>query len=326
MVFSEYMEQWLYGENGYYSKEIVIGKEGDFYTSVSSSRYFGGTIGNYLVKLIKEGKLPRDTAVCEIGAHQGYLMSDLVQFVYTLDPSLLKSLKFVIVEPFEANREMQKKYFQDSFGDEVTLHHVQDLGELNEASGFVYANELFDAFSCELYDSGKAAFVEDGKIVWKEAPEEIEGFAKENGIEKGEIPLNIEPFIDSLKNAFKKMEFVTFDYGEWEFLNRFTLRTYLEHKTKPFEEIDFKEDFKKADLTYDVPFRYTYELFEKKGFKGEYGTQVKALIDMGILELLEMLEKNVPHEVYLKEVSTVKTLIDPSLLGERFKALRFRNY
>ena len=82
MNFSTYMTQWLYSKEGYYSKEIVIGKEGDFYTSVSSSRYFGGTIGNYLVKLIKENKLPRDATVCEIGAHQGYLISDLIQFVY----------------------------------------------------------------------------------------------------------------------------------------------------------------------------------------------------------------------------------------------------
>ncbi len=326
MIFSEYMSSWLYGENGYYSKEIVIGKEGDFYTSVSSSRYFGGTIGNYLVRLIKEGKLPKNTTVCEIGAHQGYLLSDLIQFVYTLEPSLLETLKFVIVEPFEANREMQNKYFQDSFGDAVTLHHVQDLSELKEEYGFVFANELFDAFPCELYDDGKAGFVEDGKLKWREATEKIKSFVEKNGVVKGEIPLHIEPFILSLKKAFSKLEFVTFDYGEWEFLNRFTLRTYLNHQTKPFEEIDFQNDFKTCDLTYDVPFEYTCETLKKHGFTGEYGTQVKTLLDMGILELLELLEKNVSHEVYLKEVSTVKTLIDPSLLGERFKAVKYRNY
>ncbi|MCV6607338.1 MAG: SAM-dependent methyltransferase, partial [Campylobacterales bacterium] len=276
MTFSQYMTDWLYSDEGYYSKEIVIGKEGDFYTSVSSSRYFGGTIGNYLVGLIKEGKLPRNTTVCEIGAHQGYLISDLIQFVYTLDPTLIETLKFVIVEPFEENQKMQKKYFQDSFGDAITLHHVKDLSELEEEAGFVFANELLDAFTCELYEDGKMAYVEDNKLFWKEPIKEVEEFVKENNLRKGEVPLEIEPFILSLKKAFKKLEFVTFDYGEWEFLNRFTLRTYLKHETKPFEEIDFKEDFKKTDLTYDVPFKYTYELFEKHGFKGEYGTQVKA--------------------------------------------------
>lgn len=325
MVFSEYMTNWLYGEDGYYTKKRVIGKDGDFYTSVSSSRYFGGTLGYYLFNLIKENKLPRDTTVCEIGAHQGYLLSDLIQFVYSFDPDLLNTLKFVIVEPFSENRKMQLEYFEKSFGDAVKLHHVSHLDELEEENGFVVANELLDAFTCELYEDGKEAYVVDGKLEWREARSEIKDFATKYNITKGEIPIEFDDFFKSLTTAFKKLEFITFDYGEWEFLNRFTIRTYLKHETKPYEEIDFQKDYKISDITYDVPFKYTKDLAEKYGLEGMYSTQVKALLEMGILDLLETLQKHVSHEEYLRETATVKTLIDPTILGERFKALRLSN-
>ncbi len=324
MLFSQFMQEWLYEDRGYYSQERTIGKEGDFYTSVSSSRYFGGTIGYYLYKLILKNRLPRNTVVCEIGAHKGYLLADLIQFIYTFDPDLIKSLRFVIVEPFEPNRVMQKSYFQDSFADEVVLHHVASLEEIQEDFGFVVANELLDAFPCELFQDGKIATIVDEELQWIKAPENATKLATELDLEKGELPVGYEDFFQNLTRSFKKLEFITFDYGEWKAQNRFTLRTYRKHETKPFEEIDFSKDYKISDITYDVPFEYTKDLALKHGLDGEYSTQVKALIDMGILEILEILEKNVTHADYLKEVATVKTLIDPTILGERFKCLRLR--
>ena len=37
--FKNYFEEWLYGENGYYSNYKQIGKDGDFFTSVSTSSF-----------------------------------------------------------------------------------------------------------------------------------------------------------------------------------------------------------------------------------------------------------------------------------------------
>jgi len=36
LKFSEYMQDWLYGESGYYRDFKDIGKSGDFYTAVST--------------------------------------------------------------------------------------------------------------------------------------------------------------------------------------------------------------------------------------------------------------------------------------------------
>jgi SAM-dependent MidA family methyltransferase len=56
----------------------------------------------------------------------------------------------------------------------------------------------------------------------------------------------------------------------------------------------------------------------------EYKTQMSALINMGIMELLEILQKNVDEKVYEQELQKVKMLIMPQFLGERFKMIRFR--
>lgn len=52
--FNDYMNSWLYEKNGYYAKYKQIGKQGDFFTSVSTSSFFGGAIANKIVSLIKE--------------------------------------------------------------------------------------------------------------------------------------------------------------------------------------------------------------------------------------------------------------------------------
>ena len=40
----------------------------------------------------------------EIGAHHGYLLADIIQFIYTLKPQLLETLNFAIVENFKSSR------------------------------------------------------------------------------------------------------------------------------------------------------------------------------------------------------------------------------
>ena len=102
--FSDYAREWLYGENGYYATPKAIGRAGDFYTSVSVTPFFGGAIADYITRQIAAGELSSEAAIVEFGAHDGRLIADVIQFIYTLEPSLIKSLKFAIVEPIAALR------------------------------------------------------------------------------------------------------------------------------------------------------------------------------------------------------------------------------
>ncbi len=339
MRFSKFMNEWLYGESAYYSKYRQIGKGGDFYTAVSSSMFFGGSIANRLIKTIEEGFLDKNCAIVEIGAHQGYMLADIVQFIYTLKPELLDTLEFIIIEPHLENVEAQLKYFKDSFGDVVKLKHFNSLGEVRKKSAFVVANEIFDAFACELVKDDKMLFMEGFTPIFKEQTTDIKAHCKKYNIKSGEIGMGYEEFAKSLNEAFESFEFVSFDYGEKEKRSDFSLRIYHEHKTYPFFSLtNFVEDeklkpkdasleslYKKSDITYDVNFEHLIDAFLENGSKLVFlKTQMAMLVEFGIIELLDTLSKNVDEKTYKSEMNRAKVLIDPSFMGERFKGVLFR--
>ena len=326
--FSEYMEAWLYAEDGYYASYRPIGKSGDFYTAVSASKFFGGTIAKHLVSVIDEGFLSPAATVCEIGAHHGYLLADIVEFVYTLRPELLRTLRFVIVERFPALQRQQREYFDSAFGGAVQLEHRDSLDALRTDEAFFVANEIFDAFPCELYYKGKIARVDDAHEVHFDLEDaNIAAMAERFGKDRGEIAVGYEAFARQMAAAAARSEFVSFDYGEMQARPDVSLRVYLQHRVFPFfdEELDRTAAFEKSDITYDVTFSHVAEAFAAAGMPMvEYATQMKALVEMGLLDLLEMLRENAEEKIYKQELEKAKTLIMPQFLGERFKMIRFR--
>ncbi len=331
--FSKYFYDWLYGENGYYSNYKTIGKDGDFFTAVSASSFFGGSIGKRAVDVIDDGFLPQNTTIVEIGAHHGYLLADMIQFIYTIKPELLKTLNFAIVERFEHLRQRQKEYFQQSFGDAVNLIHYDDIKDIKLENAFIVANEIFDAFPCELvYTNDKntlqMAIVEDDKINFIDCEDnKINEICNKYKITKGEVSIGYEEFAKTLSTNIKNFEFVTFDYGEKYPRNDFSLRIYQNHNVYPIfdDAINLKKLFKNSDITYDVNFTHLIDSFKKVKVENiKYETQLKALVDFGIIELLEILHNNVSEEVYIKEANRAKTLLEPTGMGDRFKVAIFR--
>jgi len=327
MLFSEYMSKWLYGEDGYYATYKNIGKSGDFYTAVSTSQFFGGTIAKHIISLVDEGFLKTNAIICEIGAHHGYFLADVCQFIYTLRPELLQTFNFVIIERFDDLQTQQTNYFADSFGDAIKLTHYKSLSELKCENAFFIANEIFDAFPCELYYKGKTARVDGNDVAFEEQNSWVDEKAKKYHKDRGEIAIGYEEFALEMSNAAETFEFMSFDYGEMQARPDFSLRVYTKHEVIPFfdENIKREELFAKSDITYDVTFEHVKDAYEEAGVAFvELKAQMVALVDMGLLELLEMLQKNVDEKIYKQELEKAKMLILPNFLGERFKMIRFR--
>ena len=332
--FSSYFEDWLYKEDGYYANYKVIGKDGDFFTAVSTSKFFGGAIANRLIENINSGFLPNDTTILEIGAHHGYLSADIIQFIYTIQPELLETLNFAIVERYENLQKKQKEYFQSSFGNVINLKHFNCIEEVKLKNAFVVANEIFDAFPCELVYTNKdnilqQAFVEDNKIKFIDCKdEEIINTCKQNNITKGELSLGFKWFAKTLASNIETFEFVTFDYGDEYPRNDFSCRVYEKHKVYPIfdKEIKLEELFKKTDITYDVNFSYLINCFKEVEIENIiYETQLKGLVRFGIIDLLEILHEKADEKTYLRETNKVKTLLEPTGMGDRFKMATFRH-
>jgi SAM-dependent MidA family methyltransferase len=319
------MNQWLYGEDGYYSTYRPIGKKGDFYTAVSTSKFFGGAIANHIIKRIDEGFLTTDCLICEIGAHHGYLLADIIEFLHTLRPQLIKTLRFGIIERFVALQNQQRNYFEESFGSAIRLEHYRDVNEIETSCAFFVANEIFDAFPCELLYQDKIGRVENGKVIFdvesKSALEHGQKYQKD----RGEIAVGYEEFAAAMAQSVSKFEFMSFDYGELQARSDFSIRVYNEHQVTPLfdETLNFGEVFKKSDITYDVNFSHVKDAFQSVGVRCEkFSTQLVALIEMGILDLLAILKDNVSDVIYTQELEKVKILITPSLMGERFKMIQ----
>ena len=327
MRFSSYMNEWLYGEEGYYKNFKAIGRSGDFYTAVSTSRFFGASIANYFLKLLKEGKADRSGWLIEIGAHQGYLLCDMIQWLYTCDPTLIQTLRFGIVERQPHVQEAQRAYIKERFGNDVAVTHFSDMDEVKASYAFVIANEIFDAFPCELLKDEKIAFVENHQVVWEEAPGEILKWSGSHYLRQGEIAVGYEDFAKAMSKNIMHCDFISFDYGEKYVRNDFSIRIYRKHETFPLfdEALILAESYKKDDITYDVNFKHVVEAFEAAGFKEEaYETQARALVRFGLIEILERFAKTATQSLYTREADKIKTLLSPTMMGDRFKMIHFR--
>jgi len=321
------MNEWLYGEDGYYKTFKAIGKEGDFYTAVSTSSFFGASIANHFYKLMQEEAFKKDGWLIEVGAHKGYLLCDMIQWLYTLDPSLVQTLKFGIVERQPHVQKEQLKYIEERFGSDITITHFNDIDEVEVDYAFVVANEIFDAFPCELIKDGEEAFVVDNVVEWREADKELLEFSSKHRQVKGEVGVGYEEFALHMAKGIKRCDFVSFDYGEKFVRNDFSIRVYEKHKTFPLfdEELVLADAFQKADITYDVNFGHVIDAFEEAGFMlDKYETQARALVRFGLIDILEQFAKQTTQANYMREADKIKTLIAPTIMGDKFKMVHFR--
>ena len=327
MYFSDYMNEWLYGKEGYYKNFKAIGKSGDFYTAVSTSSFFGASIGNYFYTLLNEGKAEKNGWLIEIGAHQGYLLCDMIQWLYTCEPTLVQTLKFGIVERQPEVQKAQLAYIKERFGDDIQITHFSDIAEVEVAYAFVVANEIFDAFPCELIKDEQIASVKEDEITWGEAPSKMLKWAKTHRLTQGEIAVGYEAFAKEMASGIHKCDFISFDYGEKYVRNDFSIRVYRSHETFPLfdETLTLSQSYKKDDITYDVNFGHVSEAFIAAGFKElAYETQARALVRFGLIDILEQFAKQTTQEKYVREADKVKTLISPTMMGDRFKMVHFK--
>ena len=321
------MNGWLYANQGYYKNFKAIGKGGDFYTAVSTSAFFGASIANYFFQCIQEGKADKNGWLIEIGAHQGYLISDMIQWLFSCDETLIETLHFGIVERQPEVQKAQKAYIQKRFGDAIKVTFFNDISEVEASYAFIVANELLDAFPCELYKDGKIATVEDHQIVWQEATQELVDFARVHRLRTGEIAIGYALFAKQMASAITHLDFVTFDYGEKYVRNDFSIRIYKEHETLPLfdEALVLSEVYQQADITFDVNFGQAIDAFAGEGFDTvTYETQARALVRFGIIDILEKYAKSTTEVNYLREADKIKTLLSPTIMGDRFKMLHLR--
>jgi SAM-dependent MidA family methyltransferase len=144
--FARFMEFALYHPKlGYYEQLYpLIGKSGDFFTSVSTGPFFGELLARQFARWTSQLFSPRIQCL-ECGAHDGRLAFDILQAWRELNLSHWDRLDYWILEPSDQRRTWQKSSLRE-FAGHVRWFTSWDEIPVNCLTGIIFSNELLDAF------------------------------------------------------------------------------------------------------------------------------------------------------------------------------------
>ena len=272
--FSFFFEKWI---RNYY-KNAKIGKDGDFYTSVSASKFFGGCIAKYIIEKLENSILKLPLNIIDLGGNNTSLLCDIYDFLEALSDGIIQNANFILIESNNLNITPKN-------GIKI-LKNLSSIEKLDSNTIFI-ANEFFDALPCELYFEGKMLFLNENfnDAAFLPSNNIVSNIAENANIQIGEIPLSYVNFIknlDSINTLKQKWLFLVFDYGDKIPTNTFNIRIFHKHKIIPLfsksndlgsldsihnARESFNKYFAKADITYNVPFGFLESLFNEIGAK-----------------------------------------------------------
>lgn len=305
----EFMQIALYHpEFGYYQRQTVLGKQGDFITSPEISQVFGELIALWIFDTWQQlgGKTP--IQVIELGPGRGTMMTDILRTFEKIKAFPISELSVHLVEVSSFLRQQQKvqlsKYSFINWIDDLALAPEQE-------SCFILANEFFDALPIQQYDANNELrhidIDENGQLF----------FASECLTEQ--CP-SYFPIIEKISKHLQAgaSAALIIDYGDYTSVNRIgeTLQAIKNHGyCSIFEE--------GADLSHQVNFKQLEDDFKTCGIRTvPVITQGQFLTSLEIDERTAALCKNASIEQKNLLLSGSARLIAPSHMGELFKVMQ----
>lgn len=165
--FERYMELALYHPKlGYYERRPdVLGKAGDFYTSVSTGPLFGKLLAEQLLSWSRKIDWMDRWVWIEAGAHSGTLARDILE--HAAHFKLPLPLEYHIIEPSATRRAWQEKTLA-GFPQVKWKHSFSDYKE--PLAAIIFSNELLDAFPCRLFEKDASGNWLELKVLCGEEP------------------------------------------------------------------------------------------------------------------------------------------------------------
>jgi SAM-dependent MidA family methyltransferase len=180
------MELALYAPgSGYYERLREIGRQGDFYTSVSVGPVFGGLLACQLARWLEQIPPPASgrRQIVEAGAHDGQLASDILGWLRQRRPDVLATVDYWIVEPSPVRQAWQQK----KLAEWPNAKWAADIGELGtrQINGVIFSNELLDAMPVHrlAWEAASKTWMEwsvgwaEENFVWQKTPLSAEAAA-----------------------------------------------------------------------------------------------------------------------------------------------------
>jgi len=342
LPFRRFMELALYhpGSGYYASGRARIGKEGDFFTSVSVGRIYGRLLASICKEAWERLDRPAACTIVEQGANDGSMAADLLGALREWgekeqDDSFFRAVSYLIVEPFEINKTRQQEKLQ-AFPE---VRWVSSLDDLPEFTGIHLSNELLDAFPVDSLRWNGRAWKQEcvvntaGTLAWSSRPITDPDLAEATrllpvNLSEGfrvEVNPGMQPWLETLHRKLQRGLILTVDYGQAGD-DRYaphradgTLLAYQNHER-------FNDPLPKPgqrDITAQVDFTTLGRLamaigFEILGYSDQHhflvGTAEPWMRSMGDLT-------SQSSTVIQQDLRALQTLLHPGTMGMQFKAI-----
>lgn len=193
LSFARFMEIALYCPKiGYYERGAgQVGGRGDYYTSVSVGRLFGGLLARQFTEWL-EALGPGPLHLIEAGAHDGQLALDILNGLAARRPDLLGRVDYWLIEP-SVDRQNRQRLKLENFSGRVNWFAGWEAAPAGGVRGVIFSNELLDAFPVHrvAWDAQRRLWVEWGvgwgtdRFVWRrmETPDDWAARLVEAGFE-----------------------------------------------------------------------------------------------------------------------------------------------
>lgn len=333
LSFPDYLNLALYDpELGYYAGNTSqVGRDGDFYTSVSVGPLFGQLLANRFVQWWENNAKPSPWRILEIGAHDGKLAADVLQTIAATAPEAWQALEYAIVEPLPLLRDAQQQRLSPLAASLLLATDFKTLAT-NPLPGIAFGNEILDALPFHLVRYHENQWSElYVSADWKLVPQNIDPNSavgtKTSALGtdfpddyQTEIRTNYPAFLKEISNSISDGMLLFIDYGfaapEYYDTHRTrgTLRTFSRHQAaeNPLADPGHR------DITAHVDFTDLAREAQTLGWHPIHFSSQGSYLTHLATHMIQHGEMNDP-----KTIAQFRSLTHPAHLGASFHVIEF---
>lgn len=336
LPFDKWMSDCLYHPQwGYYSKgDARVGREGDFFTSVSVGKCFGMLLSYRLADYARTNHIEEQFDLIELGANTGQLACDILDSLRSDFPHLYKKVRYTICEPLASMHKIQSSTLKEHSA--IVEFHAT-LSDIKQAKkhGILLSNELIDAFPVKLItkkdgqwrelhvvnDNDDFTFITEAihspqlQEFCNNLPPLPDGYTTE-------YRPGLEAFAQKCASVLEQGMVLTIDYGHIrsDFCaarrTTGTLRTFYNQTADETPLVNAGEQ----DITAHVDFTQLALAYQSAGFEPQYfDSQSRFLIQIAKpwFQTIENKQQAPPAKL----IRQFQTLTHPGMMGNQFSIL-----